>query len=45
MFAAAGNKVIALHREKIGNLLLDSTLASGQYRSLTHQEMQGIFND
>ncbi len=45
MFAAAGNKVIALHREKIGNLTLDSTLASGQYRSLTTDEIQGIFND
>jgi 16S rRNA pseudouridine516 synthase len=45
MFAAAGNKVIALHREKIGNLVLDSTLQPGQYRSLTSQEIQGIFND
>jgi 16S rRNA pseudouridine516 synthase len=45
MFAATGNKVIALHREKIGNLLLDSTLQPGQYRSLTSQEIKGIFND
>jgi 16S rRNA pseudouridine516 synthase len=45
MFAAAGNKVVALHREKIGNLLLDSALKPGQYRSLTSQEIQGIFND
>jgi len=45
MFAAVGNKVVALHREKIGNLLLDSKLESGQYRSLTPHEIQGIFND
>jgi len=45
MFAAAGNKVVALHREKIGNLLLDATLKPGQYRSLTPQEIQEIFND
>ncbi len=45
MFAAVGNKVISLHREKIGNLMLDSTLEPGQYRSLTPTEIQGIFND
>lgn len=45
MFAAAGNKVVSLHREKIGNLVLDSTLAIGKYRSLTPQEIQGVFND
>jgi 16S rRNA pseudouridine516 synthase len=45
MFAAAGNKVVTLHREKIGNLLLDPALKPGQYRSLTSQEIQGIFND
>jgi 16S rRNA pseudouridine516 synthase len=45
MFAAVGNKVISLHREKIGNLMLDSTLGSGQYRSLTPAEVKGIFNE
>ncbi len=45
MFAAVGNKVIGLHREKIGNLQLDSRLNPGEYRSLTPEEIQGIFND
>jgi 16S rRNA pseudouridine516 synthase len=45
MFAAVGNKVTGLHREKIGNLILDPKLQPGDYRSLTEQEIQGIFND
>jgi 16S rRNA pseudouridine516 synthase len=39
MFAALGNKVIALHREQIGELSLDSSLAAGQWRHLTEQEI------
>lgn len=45
MFAAVGNKVTGLHRQQIGNLVLDSNLEPGQYRSLTQNEIQGIFND
>ncbi|CUS48464.1 MAG: 16S rRNA pseudouridine 516 synthase [Idiomarinaceae bacterium HL-53] len=39
MFAACGNKVEALHRERVGSLALDSTLAPGEYRSLTTEEI------
>ena len=35
MFAALGNKVVALHRWKIGNVVLDEHLAEGEFRSLT----------
>jgi 16S rRNA pseudouridine516 synthase len=43
MFAAVGNKVIGLHRQQIGNLILDKDLEPGQYRSLTTDEIHGIF--
>lgn len=43
MFAAVGNHVIALHREKIGELQLDNQLTPGSYRSLTAQEKEAIF--
>lgn len=39
MLAAVGNKVIELHREKIGAIELDSELAPGQYRKLTPSEI------
>jgi len=38
MFAATGNKVVALHRFAIGQLELDNTLAPGQYRLLDEHE-------
>ncbi|OOF69790.1 16S rRNA pseudouridine(516) synthase RsuA [Rodentibacter caecimuris] len=38
MFAALGNKVIALHRWKIGNITLDESLAEGEFRPLTEIE-------
>lgn len=38
MFAAVGARVIALHREAIGALELDATLAPGQWRCLTAPE-------
>ncbi|MBL4940770.1 MAG: pseudouridine synthase [Colwellia sp.] len=38
MFAAVGNKVVALHREQIGELLLGDLLA-GQWRQLTDDEV------
>ncbi|WP_101775327.1 16S rRNA pseudouridine(516) synthase RsuA [Pasteurella oralis] len=39
MFAALGNKVVALHRWKIGDVELDENLAEGEYRSLTACEI------
>ena len=39
MFAAVGNKVIRLHRERVGCLALGSELAPGQYRALTIEEI------
>ncbi|CAH0533388.1 Ribosomal small subunit pseudouridine synthase A [Vibrio stylophorae] len=39
MFAALGNKVEALHRERIGELELDEMLEPGEYRPLTEQEI------
>ena len=39
MFAAVGNKVVGLHREKIGQLTLDETLEPGQWRHLTQEEI------
>lgn len=38
MFAATGNHVDALHREQIGQIVLDPTLEPGQYRHLTIEE-------
>lgn len=39
MFAAIGNKVERLHRERIGALQLPTELAEGEYRALTHDEL------
>ena len=39
MFAAIGNKVEQLHREKIGGLQLPADLAEGEYRALTTAEL------
>lgn len=39
MFAAIGNKVEQLHREKIGGLQLPADLAEGEYRALTAAEL------
>ncbi|PLK76986.1 16S rRNA pseudouridine(516) synthase RsuA, partial [Klebsiella pneumoniae] len=36
MFAAVGNHVVGLHRERIGDILLDESLAPGEYLSLIH---------
>lgn len=40
MFAALGNKVVALHRWRIGDIVLDEQLAEGEFRSLTADEIQ-----
>ena len=39
MFGHFDNKVIGLHRERMGPLLLDATLLPGQYRELTDEEI------
>ncbi|MEJ2611371.1 MAG: 16S rRNA pseudouridine(516) synthase RsuA [Candidatus Thiodiazotropha sp.] len=39
MFAAVGNRVVALHRESIGALVLDSELSIGEYRHLSAEEV------
>ncbi len=40
MFAAMGNRVVQLHRERIGSIQLDPMLAPGEYRALTAAEIQ-----
>ena len=42
MFGHFNNKVTALHRERMGPLTLDPTLAPGQYRRLTPAEIDPI---
>lgn len=39
MFAAMGNNVVSLHRESIGNIILDPGLAPGEWRYLTSEEL------
>lgn len=42
MFAALGNKVEALHRWRIGDVVLDETLAEGEFRPLTQTEIESF---
>ncbi|GHD51805.1 16S rRNA pseudouridine516 synthase [Marinobacter persicus] len=42
MFHAVGNRVKALHRERMGEIELDNDLSSGSYRSLTAGEIRSI---
>jgi 16S rRNA pseudouridine516 synthase len=42
MFAALDNRVVELHRERIGEIVLDGALALGEYRALTAAEVQSI---
>lgn len=39
MFAFTGNRVESLHRERIGNIVLDEDLPLGAYRLLTEEEV------
>jgi 16S rRNA pseudouridine516 synthase len=39
MFHAVGNRVTALHRESMGNIRLEHSLAAGEYRPLTAEEI------
>ena len=43
MFAAQGNRVVALHRERIGDIVLDADLQPGEYRPLTENEINGVY--
>jgi 16S rRNA pseudouridine516 synthase len=43
MFAAAGNHVEALHRERVGALALPDDLAPGEWRLLTPEQVALIF--
>ncbi|MDE9569308.1 16S rRNA pseudouridine(516) synthase RsuA [Xenorhabdus bovienii] len=42
MCAAVGNHVVELHRERVGQICLDSTLEPGEYRALTKYEINSI---
>jgi len=42
MFAACGRKVLALHRTQIGSIVLDPSLAPGEYRALSDEEVRSI---
>lgn len=42
MFAACSNRVESLHREAIGAITLDATLAAGEWRLLTEAEVRSI---
>jgi len=42
MFAALGNRVVELHRERIGLIRLDDALTVGQYRRLSEAEIRSI---
>ena len=43
MFAAVGNHVSALHRDRIGTLELPTDLAPGDWRIMTTQDVEAIF--
>jgi 16S rRNA pseudouridine516 synthase len=42
MFHRVGNRVVSLHRERIGDILLPPDLAPGMWRPLTHEEIQSF---
>lgn len=44
MFAAVGNHVTALHRDRIGGLALPADLAPGDWRILTPEEQAALFS-
>ena len=43
MFAATGNHVEALHRERLGGLVLPDDLGPGEWRLLAPDEIERIF--
>lgn len=44
MFAAAGNHVEELHREKIGGLSIPADLAPGEFRLVSAEELAAVFS-
>ncbi len=44
MFAAVGNHVEALHRDRVGALALPADLAPGAYRVMTPADVAAVFN-
>lgn len=42
MLAAVGNHVEALHRQSVGDIILDPTLEPGAFRELTEQEIASV---
>ena len=44
MFAAVGNHVVGLHRERIGGIALPEDLAPGEHRVLTADQAEEVFN-
>lgn len=42
LFAALGNRVVSLHRERVGQLPLDPGLGPGEWRMLSHAEREGV---
>jgi 16S rRNA pseudouridine516 synthase len=44
MFAAVGNHVAALHRDRIGGLALPDDLAPGRYRRMTDTDLAAVFS-
>lgn len=42
MLAAVGNRVVALHRHRIGEIRLDPALAPGEFRELTAEEKASL---
>jgi 16S rRNA pseudouridine516 synthase len=43
MFAAVGNRVTALHRDRIGGLDLPPDLSPGAWRVLTQDQQAALF--
>jgi 16S rRNA pseudouridine516 synthase len=44
MFSALKNRVIALHRDRVGGLALPDDLAAGQYRLLSAADIDAVFD-
>ena len=42
MVAAVGNKVVALHRQQVGSVILDPTLGEGEWRYLSADEVAAL---
>ena len=43
MFAAAGNHITALHRDRVGGLALPDDLEAGEYRVMSTEDVAAIF--